>query len=75
MISISYLMAYEGGEVVPGDDMSDGGHRWLALDDLVSGQSAVGIPRERWILRRAVEMYRLWKDDDVLLQEPTVVRR
>lgn len=70
MISIAYLMAYEGGNIQPGDDMSGGGYRWMTLDELELGQTAVSIPRERWILRRAVEMYRLWKDEEVVLQEP-----
>ena len=60
MISISYLMAYEGGSIVPGDDMSGGGYRWLARDDLLSGRATVGIPRERWQIGRALELYRLW---------------
>jgi len=70
MISIAYLMAYEGGDILPGDDMSGGGYRWMTLDDLVSAQTVVGIPREGWILRRAVEMHRLWKHEDVELQKP-----
>lgn len=70
MIGISYLMAYEGGEVLPDDDMRDGGFRWVGLDDLLSGRFPVAIPRESWLLTRAVEAYRLWKDQPVRLQEP-----
>jgi len=70
MIGIVYLMAYEGGDVVPGDDMGGGGHMWVALDALMSGQVAVGIPRHGWIMRRAIEMYRLWRDEEVTLQDP-----
>ena len=72
MISITYLMAYEGGDIVPGDDMGGAGYRWLALDDLASGQATVGIPRERWLLRRAIEMSRLWAREEVELQSPIV---
>ena len=72
MISVTYLMAYKGGDIVPGDDMGGAGYRWLALDDLVSGQASVGIPREQWLLRRAIEMSRLWAREEVQLQ-PSLV--
>lgn len=70
MIGISYLMAYEGGEVFPDDDMRDGGFRWIGLDDLLSERFTVAIPREKWLLTRAIEAYRLWKDQTVRLQDP-----
>ena len=68
MISIVYLLAYAGGEITPGDDMSDGGYRWLPLAGLNAEQPDVGIPREPWLLQRALDLYRLWKDEHVVLQ-------
>lgn len=70
MISVCYLMAYEGGEVVPGDDMAGGAFGWWALDKLLDPTVHTGIPRERWLFSRAIDLYRLWKDADVVLQEP-----
>ena len=67
MISLCYLMAYEGGEVIPGDDMAGYGYRWLGLDTLLSGEVEVGIPREKWLLQRAIDTYHLWKGQDVNL--------
>lgn len=34
MLSIYYLMAYEGGEIVPGDDMTGSAWRWWRVDEL-----------------------------------------
>lgn len=59
MISVSFLMAYEGGRILPGDDMAGSDFRWIGLDDILTGGVKIGIPRETWILQRAVEMYRL----------------
>lgn len=75
MISISYLLAYEGGEPVPGDDMSNGGYQWAGLDELMSGRTVVGIPHDKWILGRAIDMYRLWKDENITLQRATARAR
>ncbi|MEM7130943.1 MAG: NUDIX domain-containing protein [Chloroflexota bacterium] len=68
MISICYLMAYEGGEVQTGDDMKGGEYRWWELDELVDTELHIGIPRERWLFQRAIELYRIWKDQEVELQ-------
>jgi len=70
MISITYLMAHEGGDIEPGDDMRGGEHRWVKLEALASGHEAVGIPGEPWLLHRAMQTYRLWKNEDVRLQAP-----
>ena len=74
MISIVYLLAYEGGEIVPGDDMSDGDYQWLPLAGLNAQRASVAIPREPWLLRRALDLYRLWKDERVVLQRPLGAR-
>ncbi|MCP4423634.1 MAG: NUDIX hydrolase [Chloroflexi bacterium] len=62
MVGIHYLLAYEGGEIVPGDDMVGSAARWWDVDELANNPpSHPGtIP---WVLRRAVDLYRLWKDE------------
>lgn len=63
MIGIYYLMAYEGGTIVPGDDMAGSTYRWWNLDELDDDnlhRHPTFIP---WMLRRAIDLYRLWKDD------------
>lgn len=60
MIDVCYLLAYEGGEVVPGDDMAGCEARWVSVEEVESGAVEILIPSEYpWLFRRAVEMYRL----------------
>ncbi len=73
MISVCYLCAYRGGEVTPGDDMAGSAVRWWSLEEIEAEDAYTVAPRipQRWVLRRAVECYRLWKDQpDPLLQPP-----
>lgn len=70
VFSMVYLYEYLGGEVIPGDDMVGSEVRWFSIEELESGDyptiAPSGIP---WIFRRAVELYRLLKDQpDVTLQ-------
>lgn len=70
VFSIVYLLEYLGGEVIPGDDMAGSRIRWFSVDELESGEYTTlapnGIP---WVFRRAVELYRLLKNQpDVELQ-------
>ena len=69
MLSISYLMAYQGGEIRPGDDMRGSQYRWWKVEDLANERLQVLIPPSgKWLLQRAVELYRLWKGQEVALQ-------
>jgi len=71
MIAIYYLLAYEGGEIQPGDDMQGSQYRWWSLAELEDEHVKVDVPPgQKWILQRAVELYRLWKDHDIELQLP-----
>jgi ADP-ribose pyrophosphatase YjhB (NUDIX family) len=63
MLSISYLLAYEGGRVIPGDDMTDSVVRWLSYEEITSGDYKILPPSDQpWMIRRAIELYRLWRD-------------
>jgi ADP-ribose pyrophosphatase YjhB (NUDIX family) len=69
MIDLCYLMAYEGGQVQPGDDMRGSKFRWWSLEELEDESIQIIVPRgQRWLMGRAVELYRLWKDQEVDLQ-------
>jgi ADP-ribose pyrophosphatase YjhB (NUDIX family) len=69
MISIAYLVAYEGGPIEPGDDMLGSQYRWWRLDELLNEQVKLIVPRDqKWMAARAIELYRLWKDQPVDLQ-------
>ena len=69
MLSLSYLVAYEGGAVEPGDDMSGSETRWFSLAELLDEETAILVPPQmRWTFRRALQLYRLWQDEEVPLQ-------
>lgn len=69
MIAIYYLFAYEGGEVEPGDDMKGSQYRWWSLSELEDGKVKTSIPpNQKWLFSRAVDLYRLWKDQTWELQ-------
>ena len=69
MIAIYYLLAYEGGEIQPGDDMLGSQYRWWKVDELSHENVNIVVPPgQKWILKRAVELYRLWKEQTCELQ-------
>lgn len=68
MLSLNYLLAYEGGQVRPGDDMQGSRFGWWSLAELNDERVKVIIPRDKWLLRRAIDLYRLWKEEAVDLQ-------
>jgi ADP-ribose pyrophosphatase YjhB (NUDIX family) len=69
MLSIAYLVAYEGGPIEPGDDMCGSQYRWWGLDELNDDHVKLIVPRDqKWMAARAIELYRLWKDQSVDLQ-------
>ncbi len=77
MISLCYLMAYEGGQVQPGDDMAGSRFRWWSLEELADESVKIIVPPDqKWLVRRAVELYGLWKGQDVELEpEPSLAAR
>ena len=65
MLSIAYLFAYRGGDVHPGDDMQGSEYRWMSLEEINQDQIELIIPPgEKWVLARAVELFRLWLNED-----------
>ena len=70
MISVCFLFSYEGGDIVPGDDMDGSEYRWWKWDDIVEEDVVISVPPGRkWIIKRAIDLYAHWKDmDDIELQ-------
>lgn len=69
MLSILYLLAYEGGEIQPGDDMRGSQYRWWSIKEFEEAGAKLIVPRDQtWIMQRAIELHRLWKDQSVDLQ-------
>lgn len=71
MVSIVYLFAYEGGEVIPGDDMAGSQVLWMSADEALSGLYNIIVPSEQpWLFQRAVDVYHLLKDAPPVNQQP-----
>ena len=64
MASTYYLLAYEGGEVVPGDDMAGSEARWWSLAELEAEDALFHVTVQLWMLRRAVNLFRLWRHEE-----------
>ena len=63
MLSLSYLLAYRGGPIEPGDDMAGSRAKWLSLEELFDDDTRVLIPPdEKWLFQRAIDLFHLWKD-------------
>jgi ADP-ribose pyrophosphatase YjhB (NUDIX family) len=63
MIGTYYLLAYQGGRIEPGDDMLGSEYRWWACDELNDDALVLHASTKRWMLKRAIELYRLWRDE------------
>jgi ADP-ribose pyrophosphatase YjhB (NUDIX family) len=71
MVSIVYLFAYEGGEVIPGDDMAGSQVMWMSANEATNGAYDIIVPSEQpWLFKRAVDVYRLLKDAPPVIQQP-----
>jgi hypothetical protein len=70
MIGIHYLLAYEGGEVQPGDDMHDAHYRWWSIEELTTPNILFHPSTHLWRLQRTVALYRCWKDQPAVPLRP-----
>ena len=71
MICICYLLAYEGGPVVPGDDMAGSEAGWFHPAQIEGGEIEVIVPSvQTWLFRRAVDVYHLLKDQPAVTLQP-----
>lgn len=70
LLSVIWLMEYGGGEIVPSDDMAGANLRWVTLEEVEQQDLSIVVPSEQpWLFPRAIEMYRLLRDQpDVDLQ-------
>jgi len=73
MIGVYFLLAYEGGDVVPGDDMRGSEVRWWSVDELEQADIQLHSSTHLWMLKRGVEMYRMLRERPLspdILQPP-----
>lgn len=64
MIGTYYLFTYEGEPIIPGDDMVGSDVRWWSLAELENEKPVLHGSTHLWMLERAVELYRMWKDKE-----------
>jgi 8-oxo-dGTP pyrophosphatase MutT (NUDIX family) len=63
MFSVVYVMRYEGGRVVPGDDMRGSLVRWASLGEIEADALQLIPPLDQaWLRRRTIDTQRLWQD-------------
>ena len=71
MLGSYYLFAYQGGHIIPSDDMAGSEYRWWSTDELTEE-----LPLHRstrpWILKRAIALYRLWSQEADLPLQPSL---
>lgn len=62
LMSVAFVAAYRGGDVVPGDEMGGCSVRWATLDEVVDLAASGGlIPEEPWLFERALQCLDLWR--------------
>lgn len=69
MLSSYYLFAYQGGLILPGDDMVGSAYRWWGKREIEVVEGGFHRSTKPWLLKRAIELYNLWEPErDVPLQ-------
>jgi 8-oxo-dGTP diphosphatase len=61
LLSVTYVVACDGGGVAPGDDMAGAAVRWATLDEVEREGLEVAVPAQPWLRRRALELFRAWR--------------
>ena len=62
MIDVVYVMAYEGGAVVPSDDMRGATVRWASIKGVHTERLTANAPGKPWLLERALQVWQVWRD-------------
>jgi 8-oxo-dGTP diphosphatase len=71
MLSVCYLLAYEDGDVIPGDDMQGSRVRWVSADEVVRGDVPILVPGGMaWLFQHAVQVYRLLREAPPVVRQP-----
>jgi len=71
LVSVMWLMEYEGGEVVPGDDMAGATVRWVTAEEVEGGELSIVVPTDLpWLFGRAVSLYRLLRGQPAVDLQP-----
>lgn len=65
MIDIAFVAAYEGGPVVPGDDMAASQVEWASIEDVraLAADDQLTVPPEVEVWERALQCFDLWNHE------------
>ncbi|NES83177.1 MAG: NUDIX hydrolase [Moorea sp. SIO2B7] len=64
MISIFYVMRFESGEIIPGDDEKNSKYDWWSLLEIRKRIDEVVIPKQQyWMFERAVWLFKKYKEE------------
>jgi ADP-ribose pyrophosphatase YjhB (NUDIX family) len=70
MTDLAWVASYDGGELVPGDDMAGSESGWFAIDNVES--LGIAVPEgQDWLLRRALTVYRTYRGDPIPRHTPS----
>jgi len=73
MISVMYLMKFQGGKIVPGDDLKGAEYDWWNIDKISSNIHKISRPdRQFWLFERALKLFRVLGEDRADLEYSTV---
>ena len=72
MVGTYYLFAFEDGTITPGDDMVGSEVRWWTIPELETEKPILHPSTHLWMLKRAVALYRLWKDEGERQLQPNL---
>ncbi|MFT5115886.1 MAG: 8-oxo-dGTP pyrophosphatase MutT (NUDIX family) [Parasphingorhabdus sp.] len=69
MISIHYVVRYQGGEISPGDDMAGAIYAWWSLLKIQTSIHEIVIPKNQyWIFERAINLISNFEDQEASLE-------
>jgi ADP-ribose pyrophosphatase YjhB (NUDIX family) len=72
MISVLYVMRFDGGSVAPGDDMLGAEYQWWNLDQIRENIDKISKPEKQlWLFQRALDLFRLYGDETPNLEYST----
>ena len=57
LVTVVYLVGYDGGEIIPSDDACRSIVRWVSPTELDAVRERIIVPSETWILDRAIALW------------------
>lgn len=66
MLSLDYVMEYVEGALEAGDDIKGAELKWWKIEEILgSSENFLPPAHKPWMLKRALQLYHLWRDEPV----------